>query len=40
MADRLRDTMEDEYKCISEGLMHVVAWYRGTPGPKVDKFGE
>jgi len=20
-------------KCISEGLMHVVARYRGTPGP-------
>jgi len=21
------------YKCISEGLMHVTAWYHGTPGP-------
>jgi len=25
------------YKCISEGLMHVAAWYRGTPGPKFTK---
>ena len=28
------------YKCISEGLMHVAAWYDGTPGPKFTKFGE
>ena len=28
------------YKCISEGLMHVAAWYHGTPGPKFTKFGE
>jgi len=25
---------------ISEGLMHVVAWYHWTPGPKFTKFGE
>jgi len=28
------------YKCISEGLMHVSAWYHGIPGPKFMKFGE
>jgi len=28
------------HKCISEGLMHVAAWYRGTPGSKFTKFGE
>jgi len=22
------------YKCTSEGMMHVAAWYHGTPGPK------
>jgi len=27
-----RDTVND--KQFSEGLMHVAAWYRGTPGPK------
>jgi len=27
-------------KCTSEGLMHVVAWYHGTPGPKFTKFEE
>jgi len=27
-------------KCISEGLMHVAARYRGTLGPKFTKFGE
>jgi len=24
----------------SEGLMHVAAWYHGTPGPKFTKCGE
>jgi len=24
---------------ISEGLMHVTTWYRGTPEPKFTKFG-
>jgi len=28
------------YKCISEGLIHVAAWYHGNPGPKFTKFGE
>jgi len=28
------------YKCTSEGLMHVTAWYHGTPGPKFTKFRE
>ena len=28
------------YKCISGGLMHVAAWYHGTPGPKFTKFAE
>jgi len=28
------------YMCINEGLMHVAAWYHGTPGPKFMKFGE
>jgi len=28
------------YKCISEGLMHVAAWYHGMPEPKFTKFGE
>jgi len=27
-------------KCISEGLMHVAAWYHGTPGPKFMIFVE
>jgi len=27
-------------KCISEGLMHVAAWYRVTRRPKFTKFGE
>ena len=26
--------------CISEGLMHVASWYRGTPGPKFTKFAK
>jgi len=26
--------------CISEGLLHVAAWYRGTPGPEFTKFME
>jgi len=25
------------HKCISEGLMHVAAWYHGTPGPNFTK---
>ena len=28
------------YKCTSEGLMHVAAWYHMDPGPKFTKFGE
>ena len=28
------------YKCISEGLMHVAAWYHGTAGSIFTKFGE
>ena len=28
------------FKCINEGLMHVAAWYHGTPGLKFTKFGE
>jgi len=28
------------YKCVSKELMHVAAWYHGTPGPKFSKFGE
>ena len=28
------------YKCTSEGLIYVAAWYHGTPGPKFTKFGE
>jgi len=27
-------------KCISEGMMQVVAWYLVTPGPKLTKFGK
>jgi len=27
-------------ECISEGLMHVAACYRGSPGPKLTKFRE
>ena len=27
-------------KCVSEGLMHVAAWYCGTLGPKFTKFEE
>ena len=27
-------------KCISEELMHVAAWYYGTPVPQLMKFGE
>jgi len=30
----------DHKKCIGEGLMHVDAWYRGTPEPKFTQFGE
>jgi len=29
-----------ESKCISEGLMHVAAWYCGIPGSKFTEFGE
>jgi len=28
------------YKCISEGLVHVVAWHHRIPGPKFTKFKE
>ena len=27
-------------KCISEGPMHVAAWYRGTRGPNFIKIGQ
>jgi len=28
------------YKCNTEGLMHVTAWYHWNPGPKFTRFGE
>jgi len=28
------------FQCISEGLMHVAAWYHGTSGSNFTKFGE
>jgi len=31
---------EKNKKCTSEGLMHVAAWYHGTPGTNLTKFGE
>jgi len=34
------ETVEDPlYKCISEGLMHVAAWYHGTQRPMFAKLG-
>jgi len=31
---------ETTFQCISEGLMHIAAWYDGTSGANFTKFGE